>query len=73
MPVPTATGNILSGSAGITGIQNGSEGTASAISYILNGFFMERGHSVSIQFQILFSVPPENLLNGTHDSTPCIT
>jgi len=73
MPVSTATGNILSGSTVITDINKGSEGTASAITNILHGFFMERGHSVSIQFQILFSVPPENLLNGTHDSTPCIT
>jgi hypothetical protein len=73
MPVSAATWNMLSGIAGITGIKNGPERTASAIADILHGFFMDPGHSVSIKFQILRAINPENPLNGTHDNTPCIT
>jgi hypothetical protein len=73
MPVSAAAWNRLSGSAVITGIKNGPERTASAIADILNGFFMDPGHSVAIKCQILLAINPENLLNGTHDNTPCIT
>jgi hypothetical protein len=73
MPIPAATGNMLSGSAGITGIHNGPERTASAIADIFHGIFMDSGHSVAIKFQILLAINPEDLLNGTHDNTPCIT
>jgi hypothetical protein len=73
MSVSAAAWDRLSGITVITDINKGSEGTASAITNILNGFFMDFGHSFSIKFQILLTINPEYLLYGTHDNTPCIT
>jgi hypothetical protein len=73
MPVPAAAWNRLSGITVITGINDGPEGTASAITDIPDDLFMYPGHSFSIKFQILSAIDPENLLNGAHDNTPCIT
>ena len=73
MSVSAATGDGLDGITVITGINKGSEGTASAITDILNGFFMDFGHSFSIKSQILLTINPEYLLYGAHDNTPCIT
>jgi hypothetical protein len=72
MPVPAAAWNRLYVLTVIAGIKNGSEGTASAVTDILNGFYMDFGHPVSIEFQILFAVNLEYFLNGAHDNTPCI-
>jgi hypothetical protein len=73
MPVPAAAWNRLSGITVITGINDGSEGTASALTDIPDGFFMDFGHSISIKFHVLLSINPEDILNSAHDSTPCIT
>jgi len=73
MPIPAAAWNRVAGIAVIADIKNGPERTASAVSDIFNGFFMELRHTVSIKFQVLPAVNPEDILYSTHDSTPCIT
>ena len=72
MPIAAATGNGLYG-ATVTTINNGSEGTAAAISDMFKGFFMDLRHSLCIKRQILGPIYLENFLNRIHDNTPCIT
>jgi len=73
MPVSAAAWDRLSDIAFITGINNGSEGAASATTDIPHDLFMELGHSIPVKLHILFAIHPEDSLNSTHDNTPCIT
>jgi hypothetical protein len=73
MSVSTAAWDRLSDIAVITGIKNGSKRATSAITDIPHNLFMDVRHSISIKFQILFAINPEDILNSTHDNTPCIT
>jgi hypothetical protein len=73
MPIAAATGDEPYGLTIMTTINDRSERPSAALSDILNGFFMELRHSVSIKSQILRPIYLENFLNGAHDNTPCIT
>lgn len=73
MPVSAAARDGFYNIAVITGIQDGSKRAVSALTYIADNLFMDPWHPVSIKFQILFPKHAEDLLNGVHDSTPCIT
>jgi hypothetical protein len=72
MPVPAAAWDRAPYITVIAGINNGSERAAPAITDIPYGLFMDLWHPVAIKLHIFSAVYPEDLLNGAHDSTPCI-
>jgi hypothetical protein len=72
MPVSATAWNRMLCIAVITFIENGPERASPAITHIPDNLFMDSGHPVTIQLQVILAIGPEYLLNPTHDSTPCI-
>jgi hypothetical protein len=72
MSVSAAAWNGLLEITFLAFIENGPEMTSPAFAHIPDNLFMDSGHPVTIQLQVLIAIGSENLLNGFHDSTPCI-